>query len=371
VPARVDALRARALEEVEQGNIPSCQFALALDGEVVVHETLGDAPADARYGIFSATKPLVASVIWQLMGEQRLDQRQPVSTWWPGFAENGKGAVTLEQVLLHTSGFPNAEIDLRSAGDRSARVDAMEHWTLEWEPGSKFEYHPMSAHWVLAELITLVTGDDHRDALRSRVLDPLGLERLELGVPIDRQDDIQRLVTAGDAPTAAEVGQALGVNMEIQLPPATFTLEEFEDPNVRCAGVPGGGGVSDAASLAGFYLALLDDRHHLWDPAILHDVTTNVRNRFQNFLGLVVMRSLGLEVAGDDGGNRYRVGAGAASPSTFGHGGAAGQISWADPMTGLVFVFLTNGVDRNFLRELRRGIDLSVLAVDCVEPGTT
>ena len=38
----------------------------------------------------------------------------------------------------------------------------------------------------------------------------------------------------------------------------------------------------------------------------------------------------------------------------FGHNGAAGQIAWADPETGLSVCYLTNGVDRNFLREARR-----------------
>lgn len=360
----VDTLRERALQEVERGFIPSCQFALAVGGEVVVHETLGDAGPDSRYSIFSATKPVVASVVWQLMGEGLLDPLLPVSTWWPGFAAKGKGQVTLEQVLLHTSGFPNAELDLATIGDRAARVEQMESWPLEWEPGTKFEYHAMSAHWVLGELITLLTGLDHRDAVRRRVLDPLGMDRFQLGVPIGQQGDIERLVEAGEPPTRAEVAEVLG--FELDLPPMNTTLDMFEGPAVRVAGVPGGGGVSDAASLAEFYLALLDDRHGLWDPAILHDVTTNVRNRMPNVLGFLAMRTLGLEIAGDDPTRRFRVGAGATSPSAFGHGGAAGQIAWADPTTGLVFVFLSNGIDRNFLREGRRSIELCALAAQCV-----
>lgn len=361
----LDALRARANQEIEHGFIPSCQFALAIDGEVLAHETLGDAPTDARYSMFSATKPVIASVIWQLIGEGLLDPALPVATWWPGFGAEGKDAVTLEQVMLHTSGFPNAEIDMSIADDRPGRVERMERWSLEWEPGSRFEYHPLSAHWVLAELITLVTGEDHRSAVRRRVLDPLGLDRLELGVPIERQGDIQRLVTTGEPPTPRDVGRALGLDVDIELPPAVIELDVFETPAVRAAGVPGGGGVSDAASLARFYLALLDDRLGLWDPALLHDVTTNIRNRLPNALGVPAMRSLGLELTGEGPGGRYRIGAGATSPATFGHGGAAGQIAWADPTTGLVFVFLSNGIDRNFLREFTRSTELCALAVRC------
>jgi CubicO group peptidase (beta-lactamase class C family) len=42
------------------------------------------------------------------------------------------------------------------------------------------------------------------------------------------------------------------------------------------------------------------------------------------------------------------------SSRTFGHNGAAGQIAWADPVSGLSFGFTISGVDRNFLREARR-----------------
>ena len=49
----------------------------------------------------------------------------------------------------------------------------------------------------------------------------------------------------------------------------------------------------------------------------------------------------------------------------FGHGGAGGQIAWADPATGLSFAYLTNGHDRDLLREGRRIIALSSLAAVC------
>jgi CubicO group peptidase (beta-lactamase class C family) len=42
------------------------------------------------------------------------------------------------------------------------------------------------------------------------------------------------------------------------------------------------------------------------------------------------------------------------SPRAFGHNGAAGQIAWADPSTGVSFCYLTNGHDLNQLREWRR-----------------
>ena len=49
VPERVDALLERCRRDIEEGHLPSCQVALALDGEIVVNEAFGDTDLDTRY----------------------------------------------------------------------------------------------------------------------------------------------------------------------------------------------------------------------------------------------------------------------------------------------------------------------------------
>ena len=53
------------------------------------------------------------------------------------------------------------------------------------------------------------------------------------------------------------------------------------------------------------------------------------------------------------------------SEHAFGHNGAGGQIAWADPASGVSFVYFTNGFDRDPIRQGRRGVALSSLAGDC------
>jgi len=75
-------------------------------------------------------------------------------------------------------------------------------------------------------------------------------------------------------------------------------------------------------------------------------------------------RGLGLVVAG--GPDKVFLGFGrTGSDEMFGHLGAGGQIAWADPRTGLSFAYLTNGHDRDLLREGRRTVALSSLAAVC------
>jgi len=38
------------------------------------------------------------------------------------------------------------------------------------------------------------------------------------------------------------------------------------------------------------------------------------------------------------------------SPQAFGHQGVGGQVAWADPVSGISFCLLTNGMDANPLR---------------------
>jgi CubicO group peptidase (beta-lactamase class C family) len=356
------ALVDRAHREVDEGIVPSCQLAVAEKGKVVESTTLGDAMAgdDTRYVIFSCTKALVASTVWQLLAEGSIRLEDRVAEHIPEFGENGKDVVTIEHVLLHTSGFPRAPLGPPRWLTREGRVSAFAKWRLNWEPGTRFEYHPTSAHWVLAELIARADGVDHTEAIRRRVLEPLGLARLALGVPVDKQHDIAPLEHTGQVPTPEEFQSVLGVP-GIDLGEVTeAALMAFNEPDSLAVGVPGGGGVSTAADLALFYQALLHNPGELWDPKWLAIATSDVRNTFEDAMagGIKTNRTIGLVVAGGDGlGARRGFGHGN-SPGTFGHDGAGGQLAWADPETGLSFAYLTNGIDRHLIRQWRRNIGI-------------
>ncbi len=364
--SKVDALLARARREVDDGFLPSAQIALAYQGELVAFETYGDATDATRYVVFSATKAFIASVMWQLIGEGAVDVKLPVVAYVPEFGANGKDGVTVEQVMLHTAGFPHAPLGPPAWDTVEGRLARFASWRLNWEPGSSYEYHATSAHWVLAEIIRRTTGQDHRDALEQRVTAPLGLPRL-LGLqPGPAQHGIAELVTVGEAATAAELQAAFGI---AELPVTEVTpaaLLGFNDPAARAVGVPGGGGVMRACDLALFYQALLHDPAGLWDPAVRADVTGHVRNRLPDRnTGVPANRSLGLVLAGDDGLSHIRGMGRTVSPGTFGHNGAGGQLAWADPATGLSLGYCTNGIDMNLVREPRRGTAISSLAAVC------
>ncbi len=361
--AAIDQLLTRARREIDAGLLPSCQIALALHGELIAFETYGEASDDTRYVVFSATKPVVAGAVWALIGDGDVDPSDHVASYIPEFATNGKEAITIEQVMLHTAGFPAAPLTPGDGDTSAGRRAAFARWRLNWAPGSRFEYHPSSAHWVLAELIEAVTGRDYGDVVEERVSGPAGLARLLRRVP----HPAATLQVVGEPISPDELLAALGVR---QLPTTEVTPENllrFNDPAVRAVGMPGGGGVMRAADLALFYQAVLHNPGGMWRPDVLADAIGNVRNHFPDpLLGTPANRTLGLVQAGDDGRSHYRGMGRTVSARTVGHNGAAGQIAWGDPATGLSFAYCTNGIDLDQLREPRRVTALASLAGRCV-----
>jgi len=343
--ATIDELVAAAGADVERGAVPACQVAVARDGDLLAFETFGDASDTTRFCIFSATKPMVASAIWLLLGDGTLDVTRRVADDLPELVHAPIGPVTLEQVLLHTAGFPSPTIGPRDATSGERRLEQIVSWPLEWEPGSRFEYHSESAHWVLAALIERASGLDFRDFVEQRICTPLGLPRV-LGLGPRDQEGLALLVPAS---AEAESDPTL----------------QFNTPEWRAVGNPGGGAFMTAADLARFYQALLANPNGLWDAEVLRDATNVVRCDFDDpLMGIPAHRSRGLVLAGDDGMHtlRYAIFGHACSPGSFGHAGAHGQVGWADPATGISFAYLANRVDADPMRPGSRASRLASLA---------
>ena len=357
----VDTLLDRVGREVNEGLLPAAQVAVAINGEVVVDATFG-APETTRFIPYSATKVLTAAAIWRLIGDAGLDVSRPVASYLPPFGTNGKDAVTVEQVLLHTGGFPMAPLGPSEWRTHEGRLAAYESWRLEFPPGERFVYHPVAGHWVLCDIIETVTGEDYRDAIHRLVTEPLGLPRL-LGIPLDEQDGIAEVVGVGEPASMDEMAAAFGeqVRDQPELPAdlALFALTSLNHPKAKAQGVPGGGGVVRAADLAMLYQGLLRNPGELWDPSVLADGTGNVRNHLPDQSGVPANRSLGLMIAGDDGYAAVRGYGNNSSPRAFGHNGAGGQLAFADPASGLSACYLTNGLDQNLVREHARNVAMA------------
>ncbi|MCU0268677.1 MAG: beta-lactamase family protein [Acidimicrobiales bacterium] len=368
-PAGLAALVERAQREIDTGLLPSCQLALARHGRLVLFAGLGEATTRDRFVIFSATKGIVAGAVWLAVGDGLVRFDQPVADIVPEFATNGKDAVTVEQLLAHTSGFPHAPLGHEPAARREDRLARFARWRLTFEPGTAFEYHPTAAHWVLREILERVTGTDLRTYVHDRIMNPLGLRAFALGEPPERQDDVATLVETGEPPTPEEIEAAIGIRIDLTALLGEVTqaaLLEFNRPEVRALAVPGAGGISTAADVALYYQGLLHDPDGLWRPEVLAAGLELVNDFPDPVRGTPAHRSRGMQLAGPAPGAQLRGFGHGVSPATFGHDGAGGQVAWADPVSGLSFCYLTNGLDAHLIRQARRSIGLSSRAAACV-----
>ena len=357
-----EALLELARREVDDGLLPAAQLALARDGEVVLSESFGDATDDTVFHMYSAVKPSVALTVLELAAEGLLSIDAPVADVLGSFAANGKEAITVSQLMLHVGGFPYAPLSRRAGSDRSARLAEYAAWRTDWVPGSRFEYHPTTAHWVLADLITEVTGRHHADVITERVLEPAGCSRW-LALSDDQLANAADVVSVGSEPTPEEL-RAVGIS---ELPDLGVThkhLERFNRPEIRAMGVPGAGGMACASDVALWYQAVLHNANGFLRPEVRREAV-RVRLRLPDWTGVSVNRSRVFMMAGDDGRSRFRGHAAGASPEAFGHNGAKGQIAWADPGSGLSFVYFTNGLNRNDVSGVRRSMALSDRALAC------
>lgn len=380
-PQHVQALFARAEREVKDGLLPACQVAIARKGKIGAMQTFGRAvkggtekPAtnETLFVIMSATKALTAAAAWLLMQEGKLRPDDRVAQFVPEFGTNGKDVVTVEQCLIHTSAIPYAPHWQKEWGDRKRRLERFAQWRLDHTPGEKFVYHISANFWPIAEIIERISGQTYPDFIRTRIAEPLGLPDLRVGIPPALNDRVADLVWVGEPLSAAEYEQ-----MGLKPPRAGVSaiseagVLELNEPVTRAAASPSAGGITTAGDIALFYQALLNngrayDGTPIWQPEMLQEArrirTGDLRDPY---LGHLACRALGIAVAGGDGRANMRGFGRTNSPESFGHPGFGGQTAWADPATGISFAYLTNGFDRNDIREGRRQVALSSLAAVC------
>lgn len=346
---KLEALFARAKRDVDDGTLPSAQIAIARHGKLAGVRTYGKAvqggsekPAtdEMLYTVFSATKAIVAAAIWTICEDGLLKIDERVSDIIPEFGTNGKENITVEQVMLHIGGFPLAPFNPLDWDNHDRRLARFSQWRLNWEAGSQFVYHASSAHWVLAEIIERRTGMDFRAYLRSRILDPMGLNDFYVGLAPELNAKVADIIYM-EAPEPPPGGWG-----EVT-PDALLNLNR---PEVRAVGMPGGGGIGGAAQLAMFYQPLINggttaDGTHILKPETIEwatKVRTQDHHRDQ-LLDIPINRALAVSVAGDDGQAHMRGFGHTASGKAFGHAGAGGQIAWGDPATGISIGYCTNG----------------------------
>ncbi|MGZ4702990.1 MAG: serine hydrolase domain-containing protein [Ilumatobacteraceae bacterium] len=369
-PHAVDALRDRIQAEIDDGHSLAAQFAMGLHGEIVAGASFGTAHPDSRFVIFSATKTIVAMALLPHLANHSIELTAPVARYLPEFADNGKGGVTVLQLLTMQGGFPQALLGPDRWATSSGRRAQFAEWTLAWPAGTRTEYHPLAAHWVIAELIETMSGRPYAEVINERVAAPAGSAAVlgTAAVPDPARGEVVTIRTAGSVPSyehlLAEFGRPDLVPDTTVSPDVLLGLNH---PRAHAAGIPGGGGIARAVDVAKIYQSFMHNPHGAHRADWLADATGTIRNGSINVSdGVPANRTIAGVVAGVDGLHQYRWFPDA--PRAFGHHGAGGQICWIDLDSGLSFCFLHDTLQLDPSHDLRRCRELNALAIACVRP---
>lgn len=275
----------------------------------------GKAP-DAIFLLASITKPMTAAAVMTLVDAGELHLEDKAVRFFPQFSGDGREAITLRNLLTHTSGLPDMLPDDEALRARHASLadfrDGAFKAPLKFKPGSSYSYSSMGI-LLSSQIAQKVTGVPFADFVKKKVFEPLGMNKTSLGLG----------------------GRAKGAMVASQAAPAITPAGKQSWPDWnwnsdywRNLGAPWGGALAPASDVARFYEELLTRRGRILKPATEQMMITN-----QSPPG-VKASGLGFDLPPS-------VGSPDCGPRTFGHNGSTGTLSWADPGTGTICVVLT------------------------------
>jgi CubicO group peptidase (beta-lactamase class C family) len=370
-------------------------FAATVDGEEVVSLAAGLAApgrpwtGDTPAVVMSVTKGW-ASMCVQLLADRGLvDVDAPMASYWPEFVANGKQAITVRQVMLHTAGvigLPDAHGLLRWDGtgwtDLDGIADRLASSRPAWEPGARHGYHAVTFGWLVGELVRRVTGTTLGELFASDIAGPLGI-RSAIGIDAERHRDVAVVDPTGIHTPPLLLRPLLGaVNKRMRLP-HTLAGQAFlgdgtrsimdavapllASPDFLRAEVPSSNGVTSARDLARLAAVLANEGTvggvRLLSPEIVHAWSQPQLRAGDCVLAeapwpvgklldrqLQLSRSLGYALNVPALGKPHF----GPNPRAFGMEGAGGQVMFADPDRRVSVGFVRSALTIS----PRHGIDL-------------
>lgn len=289
-------------------------------GDELPHDQWIPTTLDTIYDLASLSKLFTSTVAVQLIQEGRLALDDKVVRYLPAFDNNGKGDITILQLLTHTSGLPpDPSPALWTYPTMAERVDAVMTTVPQAPAGTRYIYSDLSMI-TLQFVAEAITGQTLDMLVRDRITSPLGMHDTMYNPPASLKPRI-----------AAEEYQ--------QVPDRGLVWGEVHDENAwALGGVAGHAGLfSTARDMAVFCQVFLNGGRYgsarILSRASVISMLTNYNQAFPGD-----EHGLGWELY-----QHWEEGA-LATPYSGGHTGFTGTSIAVDPTTQSFVVLLTNAV---------------------------
>jgi CubicO group peptidase (beta-lactamase class C family) len=310
---------------------------------------------DTLATVFSTTKGMAAMAIAVAHSRGLFELDEPVVAYWPEFAQGGKAAITVRQLLSHQAGLSaiDERLDLEVLSDLDRLAEIIARQQPAWEPGSRHGYHGLSLGYYENELIRRVDSE-HRSIGRflwEEVVRPLDIEfyiGLPAKVPASRLATIQAFHPLAMLlhPTTIPLRMVLALLWPPSLVARTLTNPrmrgpgDMDLPEYRAVEFPSGSGVAQARALAKAYGAFATGGLALGlAPRTMDELTAPPTPPTGGSRDLII----GWKTAYGLGfWKPCPVFLPELSPRAFGGAGAGGSLGFADPDTQVGYGYVMN-----------------------------
>jgi CubicO group peptidase (beta-lactamase class C family) len=274
---------------------------------------------DTIFDLASVSKLFTSIALMQLVESGKVDIDRTVASYIPAFAANGKEAVTVRQLLTHTSGFP-AWLPLWSSQPTpEARIQAVYDAKLVNPPGSTYLYSDLNMITV-GKLVELVTGQTLDEVVHDRITAPL------------------KMRDTGYNPPASELSRIAATEYEAS-PPRGMVRGSVHDENAwSLNGVAGHAGVFSTADDLAVLAQTIINGGSYGKARIMSRETVDALLHNENAAFPGNSHGLGFELD-----QRWYMD-GLSSPDTAGHTGFTGTSIVIDRSSKSFVILLTNRV---------------------------
>lgn len=314
---------------IDRRQIPGGVLLVGLGDRVVYRQAFGaravqpervPMTVDTVFDLASLSKPVGCATSIMLLAERgKVKVDDPVCTYLPAFAANGKDKITIEQLLLHRGGLiaDNPIADYEQGSDRALK--RVMNLSPVAEPGTKFIYTDVG-YIVLGEIVRAVSGKRLDQFARDEIFAPLRMADTTY-LPADS-------IKARTAPTERRENR--------------WMLGEVHDPRAySLGGVAGHAGLFGTADDLARYCRMILGGGQLDGTRILSEATVREMTAPRPMPDGANVRTYGFDVDtpySSPRGDRFPRG------TSFGHTGFTGTMFWMDPASNSFVILLTNSV---------------------------
>ena len=283
------------------------------------------------FRIASLTKPFAAASIMMLSEEGKLQLDNPIEKYLPEYKNmwllseisgeketliRPKRKITIRDILTHTSGLAAlpSEMPINSIREYALMISQL---PLLFEPGTQWKYSG-SGITAAARIVEVISGKPYEKFLSERIFGPLKMKDTYFSLP---ESSLERVASLYN----------LSADSSLEIIDAPGWLYSFPHPE------------------GGLYSTTLD--MYKWMQTILNKgIFNGTRILSEKSVEEITKIQTGELVTGFTDGMSYGLGFGIVhnptgvtsmlSTGTFGHGGAFGTQSWADPVNQTIYILM-------------------------------